>query len=361
MILPFICFSIAALIGCTSTIEVAQSDPLPQGLNQENKEASELRGLSEWGEKKYKKVLLISQTGKEINVNPEEFEHYWKTFYPFLLEEPTFEFAQQYTIITWDEGNQAYVTQVAEEGIKVGQLFYSHPDMSAFLHWIDTQIGEQYLKNLTTSRILVSANDLSISQRQTSQGMIPQILTILDASTLINGEARIRYPLFPSYQIELELDHEINRTIYVLSPTMIAIRDGDSVWNYQLNDSIFKVLKQVVPIPSASPSKINDLFTASEVRIFEKNRKVLQLHATDGIQENAIIHEIVRILTQGNSVTTEQEFQKDEEEDNVMLEFYFADHTSVIIEVIDQHHFQYQGQTIYYLKDVRTLLQEMIK
>lgn len=304
----------------------------------------------------FSRVSLISQEGIEVELDAIMFQEQWDEYTKFLKESDPFALNEIYTVVGWDKLNQPYVFQVSAQGLKVGQDYYKGEKIEQLVQWIKEHIGIEYLNNLTMEGMILEARDLEI-KKELPRNLAKDVFHLITSSTLVKGEARIKTPLYPFYLMDVEYKKDQFLQLVVLSPTLISIEDGNDRWFYQLNGSVFSLLKDVIPITHFSDHHIKHLFQAQEIVIQHKDT---ELNLSEQVHEELIletvIHEISRLFAQGkrtgkmNQGSTEPLF---------IVQFNLPDSSVSQIEVYD-HYYDFHNQ-IFDLYDVNNKLQEIIQ
>lgn len=199
-----------------------------------------------------------------------------------------------------------------------------------------------------------------------------EIYELIQTSTLVKGKARIDSPLYPYYQIDVEFSGKDFLQLDVLSPTLLSFEDGSDRWYYQLNDSIFSHLTDVISITDFSKQHVKHLFEADEMIAREKDTIVkVSEQFDDSLKAESVIHKTTRVLSNGELLSDSQEIRKGENVDQgkaeaseegahpLVLQFYFPDKSTDQIVVFD-HYFWFNEQA-FGLKDAKKIIKAYIE
>jgi hypothetical protein len=350
---------ISIFIGCTSTIEVDEKSPLAH-VDVINNVSDEGIHTSKLNQIQISKVLLFSKNGIEIEMNPSLFQEKWEVYSERLEEKEGMDFKHRYTLVIWDKQNQPYVLQMSDKGLKVGQLYYSNHEGLHFHKWLHHEIGRNYLQTMNVKQLFLAALDLSNIKKQVSEKETEEVIHLLQSATLVHGDVRIDTPLYPNYELYIELITNGNVIITVLTPTLVSVKDGTDTWYYQLPRSIFSQVKRTIPIPLFSPQHINHVFEADNLIV---NREITlgQIYNvdTESIEIKALIHEMSRILSIGQARANQSlssNILKDQEQ--IHLEFVFSERESTNVIVLNDYYTL--NDTVYYLEGVGKRIHKLV-
>jgi|GEM_PF-6757052 len=352
---------IQVLLGGCSTVEVSESSSFVE----QERENIQVNIPSEdlFNIHSFKKVLLISPSGKEVNLDPIKFKNFWSTYFSSVTKTSVQSFEQRHTLIIWDEQNQPSVVHVSDNFIKVGQDFYTHSNQDLLTTWIEEELGEHFFQNLHVHRMSLSAKDISSLSRNVQEKHVEDIMRLLVKAALVSGERRIDAPLFPAYELYLETSDGSSPMIRVLSPTLIQVQDDQYTWFYQLDDSLFKTLTLEIPIPKYSYSPITKLFQANDLLLRIGEEEIAwDPNQVDTIQKIAKIHQVVRLLSEGTEITEAIEMldKQDAAKKEVILEFMEEKKAHAIpVEIVDQDYFII-NEKLFLLRNIRKRLQDIL-
>lgn len=302
----------------------------------------------------FSKVSLISQEGKEVEVDPNLFQEKWDLFTLSVDEAAPSSFDHMYTVVAWDIHNQPYVIQVSKNELKVGHYYFTGERISQFILWMKQRIGGQYLSTLSMDRMTLQANDIGVKSQIPDEKAV-EIYEQIQTATLIKGNAPIDTPLYPYYQLVVEYSGKDFLNIDVLSPTLISLHDGLDRWYFELNSSIFSSITSVIPVTDYSKNHIKHLFNAEDLNIQDFDHILnLSKHYDDALKEKAAIHHITRILSDGKP-------SANEEVGEVLqtMEFIFSDNTTTQLIVYDDY-FMFNNE-LHILKGVREKIKSFLE
>lgn len=327
---------------------------LPVGQEAESITQEKVKDPSAKVDIKFSKVSLISQEGIDVELEADRFQAKWSEYTPFLVESSPIEMADSYTIVGWDKQNQPHVIQVSNEGIKVGQDYYQVKKTEDLMAWIREHIGLKYLNHVEMERIMVEARDLEI-KKELPNALAEDVFQLIKGSSLVRGTPRLVEALYPAYILDIEhkKDHFLQLT--VLSPTLISIQDGQDRWYYQLNHSIFSLLKEVIPITYYSKEHIKHLFQAEDLKVLkEGERYSFSDSAQEALTLDTFIHHYVRQFAKGRKTAAALE----QEPLPYRVQFIFAD-SSVKELLVGEHVYYYEGER-YELYQAASKVEEII-
>lgn len=271
----------------------------------------------------FSKASLISQEGREVEVDPVLFQEKWDFFTDSVDKAvASSSFEHMYTVVAWDILNQPYVIQVSKNELKVGHNYFTGEGITQFILWMKQHIGKQYLSSLSMDRMTLQANDTGVKSQIPDEKAV-EIYQLIQTAALVKGNARINTPLYPYYQLVVEYSGKEFLNIDVLSPTLISLNDGIDRWYFQLSNSIFSSITTIIPITEFSKNNIGHLFNAEDVNIQHPDHSLnLSEHYNDALKEKAAIHYISRILTDGKKSTSDEVGEVQQ-----TMEFIFPDNT----------------------------------
>ncbi|GAB7388202.1 hypothetical protein BSNK01_20390 [Bacillaceae bacterium] len=293
------------------------------------------------------KLSVLTEDGGEIALDKEQFLKAFAESFPSLQKggEPTARF--EYTLVLWEEGKEPLVMQIGKEGIAVEGQYFHGTTVSDVSQFVRKAIADQLLKALPIDRIVLTAKDLNRS-RQLSKTDVSRIRQVLAQAQYIEEEnPRIKDPLFPNYFLEFADGGKELVQVNVISPTLLSLRFGEKQFYYQLQDSIFSLLKETIPIIDYSPGHLKYLFKADQLVISDKRPGFA--HETyeiaekgDGaLQAKAITHYLARLLSAGR----EEGANGAKGEVKMILTFY-VDDVPRRVQVFEDH-FTYLGKDYY--------------
>jgi hypothetical protein len=345
-----LCLSLlSSLLGCNDKVGEEEATPVKGEYSMVLQETESSNSALDLLTIQFSKVSLISQEGMEVVLDPSLFQRQWDDYTESVSDTSTAPYDYIYTIVAWDKRNQPYVIQVSERGVKVGKNHYEGEKISHFVQWMKRYIGLEYLKSISMERMTLQANDIGM-KKQIPEEHAAEIYELIQTSTLVKGKARIDSPLYPYYQIDVEYSGKDFLQLDVLSPTLLSFQDGSDRWYYQLNDSVFSYLTEVIFITDFSNHHIKHLFEADEM-IARENNSIVKVSEQfgDTLMAESTIHKTTRLLSQallsenkevmkgeegnGNDGKAERQEQADE----LVLQFYFSDKSIVKIVVYDDY------------------------
>lgn len=308
---------------------------------------------------KFNHLSFISHEGMEIGLDAALFQEKWVELTEYLQLSSNIALQDPFTLVAWDKENQPYVIQIAPAGIKIGQDFYrSEKKLEPLIDWIREHIGDEYLNNLSMERIIIEARDLDIKKELSSQ-MAEDVYQLLKSSVLVKGEPRILTPLYPHYLLDVEYKKDQFLQFVVLSPTLLAINDGQNKWFYQLNNSMFSLLKEIIPITHFSEHHIKFLFQAEEIIIEDgEHTYVINKDQTEGLVLETLVHQYARMFAQGRKTTKTNLPIEEDAEIHFRVQFNFVNSLPKHITVYDD--FFYFDEERYELANISNKIWDMI-
>jgi hypothetical protein len=337
---------LSSLLGCNDNVGIKER-PVSRGEYSMVEETESNTTAFDLLTIQFSKVSLISQEGMEVVLDPSLFQKQWDDYTETVKEESTVHYDHIYTVVAWDKESQPYVIQVSERGIKVGQNYYIGENMDHFVQWMKRYIGLEYLKSLSMERMTLQANDIGMKKQIPAEHAF-EIYELIQTSTLVKGKARIDSPLYPYYQIDVEYSGKDFLQLDVLSPTLLSFRDGSDRWYYQLSDSIFSHLTDVISITDFSKKHLKHLFEADEMIARERDKIVkVGKQFNDSLKAESVIHKTTRFLSAGEVLSRSEKVDQqgnegkveasEEQVDPLVLQFYFADKSTTQIFVYDDY------------------------
>jgi hypothetical protein len=336
LFISFLCLGLlSSLLGCNDKVDLEEETAGKGAYSTVVQETDGSTTAFDLLTIQFSKVSLISQEGMEVILDPKLFQRQWDDYTESVRDTSTVPYDHIYTVVAWDKQNQPYVIQVSERGIKVGKNHYEGEKISRFVQWMKRYIGLEYLKSISMERMTLEANDIGM-KKQIPDEHASEIYELIQTSTLVKGKARIESPLYPYYQIDVEYSGKDFLQLDVLSPTLLSFQDGSDRWYYQLNDSVFSYLTDVISITDFSKQHLKHLFEAEEMIAREKDSIVkVSEQFDDELKAESTIHQITRLLSYG-VLSQKKEVMKNEQAE-LVLQFYFSDKSTVKILVYDDY------------------------
>lgn len=282
------------------------------------------------------KLSLISEKGVEIEFDPQLFEEKWELIYPKLQEDQLESGGKLlYTAIGWNKESQPVVFQMYSSGLKIGSNFFSGEAYQSFVQWVSEYIGLHYFEALTMERMTLQALDIGMKAQISDEKAAFLYEHITDA-VLQKGEVRITSPLYPYYQLDVEYGGKDYVSIDLISPTLIALEDGHDRWYFQLSQSLFAELTEVIPLQDYSIQHIKHLYQAEGLVLEYEGRKVdLQQAVDDQLKIKAYIHDIARTLARSQSRGMEELVEPQEK--HAVLTFIFANQETQTVQLYEDY------------------------
>lgn len=342
---------------CTLIIGCTKREPIHSLQISQETESTTLNSTRPPGnvDIQFSKVSLISQEGIDVELEAALFQDKWVEYIPFLVESSPITLQDSYTIVGWDKHDQPHVIQVSTAGIKVGQDYYQvEKTVDDLIKWIKEQIGLEYLNHLEMERIIVEARDLDI-KKELPFAIAEDMFQLIKASSLVRGKPRLVEALYPAYLLDVEYKKDHFLQLVVLSPTLISIQDGQDRWFYQLNHSIFSILKEVIPITYYSKQHIKHLFQAQEMIVLKEDEHYsIADMGNETLTLETLIHHYVRHFAKGRKTSPVDK----KEPITYRIQFIFDDESIKELQV-GEHVYYYEGQR-YELYHIGSKVEEII-
>jgi hypothetical protein len=346
-----LCLSLlSSLLGCNDKVGEEEATPVEGEYSIMLQEKDSSTSVFDVLTIQFSKVSLISQEGMEVILDPALFQKEWDDYTESVNDTSTTPYDYIYTVVAWDKRNQPYVIQVSESGIKVGKNYFVGDNISHFVQWMKRSIGQEYLKSISMERMTLQANDIGM-KKQIPEEHATEIYELIQTATLVKGKARIDSPLYPYYQIDVEFSGKDFLQLDVLSPSLLSFQDGSDRWYYQLNDSVFSYLTKVIPITDFTSQHLKHLYEADEM-IARQNNSIVKISEQfdDALMAESTIHKTSRLLSQAVTLENREGMENDKGNDNdgkaenpeekvdeLLLQFYFSDKSTVKIVVYDDY------------------------
>lgn len=306
----------------------------------------------------YDDVTVVSSGGMEVGLEVVGFQTAWDRTMSHAVETQINSTVPTYTLVLWDRQNHhPSVVQLYAEGMKMDSHMITSKNYDEFLEWIGEQIGREFFSSIEMERMSLSALDLGI-RTQIPDTLAEEIFTLIRSSNVITNDNHVFAPLFPYYQLEIEYSGKEFLRLDIMSPTVLQLQDGNDTWHYELDDFVFKNLKEIIPTRVYTQGHIKSLFQAENVVIHdpEKIRDVHE-HFEDTLQAQSWIHALIRILAEGTR--TDAEHGAPNEQPPLILEFELTGNQHSRVLVYD--HLFIHNQTRYQRSGIREEITRLIE
>lgn len=190
------------------------------------------------------------------------------------------------------------VIEVGSKASQVGEIVYSGPAAEAFYQWAREKIGLSLFQHKGVYAIQLTAADQNRSYTLSQEESI-FVWQTLQAATYQEKWEPFVYPLYPAYQLKLDLGERV-LDVAVLTPGLLSVRFGNEVLYYRMAGDLFSKLTEWLPPHGQSPDSFDPLFHALKVRITvpDPNGSAQTWVIGESIEEQGRVHHLVRLLKQ---------------------------------------------------------------
>ena len=247
------------------------------------------------------KVSVLSTDGTELPLELRDFSHEIAERAAPLQRAATPLAPDQvkFTLIVHRADLAPLVIEVGSKVSQVGEVAYAGEGAEALYQWTREEIGQSLFHHEGVYAIQLTAADqgrtYTLSQEESSF-----VWKSLQAATYQHKLEQLSYPLYPAYQLELDLGERV-LDVAVLTPGLLSVRFGDEVLHYRVTGELFsKLTEWLPPHDQTEGDPLNTLFKATKVQITgtDKSGHAQTWVIGESIEEQGRAHQLVRLLKQ---------------------------------------------------------------
>lgn len=218
----------------------------------------------------------------------------------------------RYTVILYRKIEAPLVIEVGTQASQLANKTYRGNGAERFYRWIRDITGHSLFR-AEIRNVEVTADDInqSISLSDGPTGEVWQILRTAEHVDAVEGK---QYPLYPHYRLKLDTGNNVLEAT-ILTPTLLAVKVGAETHYFRVNSELFSKLTQWLPLREKSADSFDTLFKASEIRIIptgDKTVSMLERKLADSTFDQALSHELVRLLKRGIPASRDLSLPKQE-------------------------------------------------
>jgi hypothetical protein len=329
---------VTAFLGCQSNTEIEESNQSVDGY-QLDIDAEAMM------EPTFIQASLFMPNGIEIKLETRDFLPIWQNSFEGLKPGDKYDPEHIYTVVLWDELQNAYVLQLTDNGVKIGQNFYYAPQANQLYDWLYQLAGMHLFQSVDIERMILGAKDFVAADRQMPKALNNEIEALFKEAYLVSHAQEgyeIYEPLYPQYILQMEaLQSVIDVT--VITNSLISVSVGQDIWFYRLSHSITDILNKVMPVYKFSFPDMRSLFLAQSLSI-RYSEPYESFHFHPVLKDAEVLyrdqlmlmtHHIIRLLMDSEMITSSDDSK--ETERHYSLVFEMSSGEEVVVDVFDDH------------------------